>query len=150
MDFKKRFEVRLRSLLHLFSFSHQDKNCNSERSRISFCKRILRNPKCATCTLRFVNEVFKPDLRALCTKIGLPNDECEFKHKWNQASFAAFLTYEEEQDFLSSVQTRTKMNLKEILKWLRGEYKTFKDQDKIESFTDYLKTKVTDATAVTH
>ncbi|MES2527489.1 MAG: aminopeptidase [Bdellovibrionota bacterium] len=111
---------------------------------------FLTDKKADELTQRFVNEVFKPDLRALCTKIGLPNDECEFKHKWNQASFAAFLTYEEEQDFLSSVQTKTRMNLKEILKWLRDEYETFKDQDKIESFTDYLKTKVTDATPVTH
>ncbi len=111
---------------------------------------FLTDKKADELTQRFVNEVFKPDLRALCTSIGLPNEDCEFKHKWNQASFAAFLTYEEEQDFLSTVQKKRKLSLTDLLKWLRHEYEAFKDQDKIESFTDYLKTKVNDATPSSH
>ncbi len=111
---------------------------------------FLTDKKADELTLRFVDEVFKPDLRALCHRLELPNEDCEFKHKWNQASFAAFLTYEEEQDFLGSIQSRMKMDLKDLLKWLRKEYKSFKDQDKIESFTEYLKTKVTDAPSSSH
>lgn len=111
---------------------------------------FLTDKKADELTERFVDEVFKPDLRALCHKLELPHDDCEFKHKWNQASFAAFLTYEEEQDFLGKIQSRLKLDLKGLLTWLRTEYKTFKDQDKIESFTDYLKTKVNDATPSSH
>lgn len=111
---------------------------------------FLTDEKADELTGRFVNEVFKPDLRALCLKLELPQKECRFKHKWNQASFAAFLTYEEEQDFLSSVRDRLKLDLNGLLKWLREEHKKFKDQDKFESFTDYLKKRVTDAAPATH
>ncbi len=111
---------------------------------------FLTDDKADQLTGRFIDEVFKPDLRALCTKLELPNKDCEFKHKWNQASFAAFLTYEEEQDFLGKVQEKLKLDLKELLNWLRKEYKSFKDQDEIESFTDYLKKKVSDAAPATH
>lgn len=111
---------------------------------------FLTEEKADELTGRFVDEVFKPDLRALCVKLELPNKDCEFKHKWNQASFAAFLTYEEEQDFLGSIQKKLNLNLNDLLKWLRKEYKAFKDQDDIESFTDYLKKKVADASPPAH
>jgi predicted aminopeptidase len=111
---------------------------------------FLTEEKADELTGRFVDEVFKPDLRALCVKLELPNKDCEFKHKWNQASFAAFLTYEEEQHFLGTIQKKLNLDLKDLLKWLRKEYKTFKDQDDIESFTDYLKKKVADASPPSH
>ena len=93
-------------------------------------------------TERFVNEVFKPDLRNLCAKIELDMSECELKDTWNQASFAAFLTYEEEQDFLTDLKLFKNLNLKDFLSWLKLEYQDFKNQNKIESYTEYLKIKV--------
>jgi len=111
---------------------------------------FLTDRKADELTGRFINEVFKPDLRALCLQLDLPPKECRFKHQWNQASFAAFLTYEEEQDFLGSLRDRLNLDLKGLLKWLRDEHENFKDQDKFESFTNYLKKKVSDATSSTH
>lgn len=96
-------------------------------------------------TERFVNEVFKPELRSLCVKLKLDESDCEFKDEWNQASFAAFLTYEEEQDFLSDLKKAKNLNLKDFLSWLKVEFKSFEDQKKIESFTEYLKLKVPNA-----
>ena len=93
-------------------------------------------------TERFVTEVFKPDLKELCTQLKLPEDKCELKDEWNQASFAAFLTYEEEQDFLDDLKKHQNLNLKDFLSWLKSEYKFYKDQKKIDSFTEYLKLKV--------
>ena len=93
-------------------------------------------------TERFVQEVFKPDLRSMCAKLEMDMKECEVKEDWNQASFAAFLTYEEEQDFLTELKAYKKLNLKDFLAWIKVEYKGFEKQSKIESFTDYLKLKV--------
>jgi predicted aminopeptidase len=93
-------------------------------------------------TERFVIEVLKPDLKSMCAKLKLEESECELKENWNQASFAAFLTYEEEQDFLSDLKTDIKLNLKDFLSWLKTENKTYEKQTKITSFTDYLKVKV--------
>jgi hypothetical protein len=93
-------------------------------------------------TTRFVDEVFKPDLRQLCLNLELDEKDCELKDKWNQASFAAFMTYEEEQDFLGKLLHFLNLSLKGLLVWLRDEHKKFEDQNKIESFTEYLKLKV--------
>ena len=96
-------------------------------------------------TSRFVDEVLKPDLQSLCAKLEMNMDDCELKDKWNQASFAAFMTYEEQQSFLEDLQKTKNLDLKRLLSWLKIEYKTFQKQDKIESFTEYLKVKVPNA-----
>jgi hypothetical protein len=100
------------------------------------------DPKADELTQRFVTEVFKPDLFSFCQKIQLDPSDCEIKDNWNQASFAAFLTYEEEQDFLEKLKAQNNFDLKQYLIWLRMEYKNFDNQDQIESFADYLKMKV--------
>lgn len=93
-------------------------------------------------TARFVAEVFKPDLLGYCEKIELDKSECNIKDDWNQASFAAFLTYEEKQDFLEGLKLQNNFDLKQFLSWLRIEHKKFDSQKEIESFTDFLKLKV--------
>lgn len=92
-------------------------------------------------TARFVNEIFKPDIREMCKRIQLEESECELKEDWNQATFAAFLTYEEEQDFLTDLKKGKNLNLKDFLSWLKVEYKNFEPSDKVETFTDYLKSE---------
>lgn len=111
---------------------------------------FITDEKADVLTNRFVEEVFKPDLKSLCSKLGLTEEDCELKDKWNQASFAAFLTYEEEQDFLYKLKDQLKLNLKDFLSWLKSEHKKFKKQDEIEHFTDYLKSKVSDETSPTN
>jgi hypothetical protein len=106
---------------------------------------FITDQKADVLTTRFVEEVFKPDIVSFCHNVGLPDDECEVKDEWNQASFAAFLTYEEDQDFLEKLQSQKNFDLKQYLSWLKMEYKKFDDQDKVESFSDYLKMKVPNA-----
>lgn len=103
---------------------------------------FITDEKADVLTARFVSEVFRPDLKSLCVKLELDESDCEIKDDWNQASFAAFLTYEEEQDFLEKLMAQNNFDLKQYLSWLKMEYEKFDDQDKVESFTDYLKLKV--------
>jgi predicted aminopeptidase len=100
---------------------------------------FITDEKADALTQRFVTEVFKPEIKHYCTKLELGEDDCEIKEEWNQASFAAFLTYEEEQDFLEKLKQQKNFDLKQYLSWLRMEFKNFDNQSKIESFTDYLK-----------
>lgn len=116
---------------------------------------FITDEKADTLTQRFVTEVFLPEIRQYCQKIQLPEDECDIKEEWNQASFAAFLTYEEEQDFLQKLKEQNNFDLKQYLSWLRMESKKFDKQNKLESFTDYLKMKtvqseVSHAPSTTH
>ncbi len=106
---------------------------------------FITNEKADALTNRFIEEIFKPDLKNICVKLDLDPKECELKSKWNQASFAAFLTYEEEQDFLYKIKKEKNFNLKEYLSWLRMEYQSFDKQSEVKSFTDFLKTKVSHA-----
>jgi predicted aminopeptidase len=104
---------------------------------------FLTEEKADLLTQRFVTEVFRPELLALRSSLGLSEADYRLEAKeWNQAAFAAFLTYEEEQDFLEKLKQEKKFNLKEYLTWLKMEYKTFDQQDRVESFTDFLKMKV--------
>ncbi len=93
-------------------------------------------------TQRFVSEVFIPGLKSYCVEIQLEDSECEVKPDWNQASFAAFLTYEEEQDFLYQLKSHRSFDLKQYLTWLRMEYVDYEKQSNYGSFTDFLKIKV--------
>jgi predicted aminopeptidase len=111
---------------------------------------FLTDDKADELTQRFVAEVLRPDIRGLCERISLPDDECELKEEWNQAAFAAFLTYEEEQDFLQKLKDYHKLDLREFLNWLKSEYKNLKQQKKFDSFTDFLKSKVPHETASPH
>jgi predicted aminopeptidase len=103
---------------------------------------FLTNDKADELTQRFVDEVFKPDLRRMCNDFKLSEKDCEFKRPWNQAAFAAFLTYEEDQDFLQDLRKNLKLDLRGFLSWIRAQYKDFDNQKKIDNFTDYLKSKV--------
>lgn len=103
---------------------------------------FITEQKADVLTTRFVSEVFLPDLNQFCSKLELPESECDIKEDWNQASFAAFLTYEEEQDFLQKLQIENNFDLKQYLNWLTMEYESFEDQARTENFTDHLKLKL--------
>lgn len=122
------------------------------QSEFSKLGGFITDAKADQLTERFVREVFLPDMKAYCQTLELPEKECEIKEDWNQAAFAAFLTYEEEQDFLQKLQSQLNLDLKQFLKWLNAEYSHFKNKTTFESFTEHLKSKlqVTDAPASTH
>ncbi len=100
---------------------------------------FLTDKKADELTRRFVAEVFLPEINAHCRKLELPEDDCDIKEEWNQASFAAFLTYEEEQDFLEKLKLEKNLSLKQYLSWLKLEYTRFRDQAKVQTFEDHLK-----------
>lgn len=102
---------------------------------------FITDEKSEELTKRFVTEVFLPEINLFCETLELPAEDCEIKDEWNQASFAAFLTYEEEQDFLQKLQKENALDLKGFLAWLEQEYKIYGKQKKVESFTEYLKLK---------
>lgn len=111
---------------------------------------FLTDEKADEVTQRFINEVFKPEVIASCQKLGLEPDDCKLRDNWNQASFAAFMTYEEDQDFLGDLWKMKALHHKDFLVWLKAEYEIFQKEKKTESFTDHLKQKVNYETAPVH
>ncbi len=111
---------------------------------------FINNETADALTKRFIDEVFKPEVIAFCEKVKLHPDDCKMRDDWNQAAFAAFMTYEEEQDFLTDLKSSLKLDLREFLAWLRDQHKQYKKDDKFDNFTDYLKLKVTHASVTSH
>lgn len=102
---------------------------------------FLDDKKADEITSRFVSDVFLPEINKSCEGLGLRERDCEFRYPWNQASFAAFLTYEKEQDFLTDLKKSLNMGLVEFLTWLRLEDEKFQKSSHEESFMDFLKTR---------
>ena len=111
---------------------------------------FITTEKADELTQRFVTEVLKPEIRQLCEKLELEKKDCEMKGEWNQARFAAFLTYEEEQDFLKALKDGLGLDLKQFFSYLKKEMKLYKKQKEFDSFPDYLKSKVKHAPAPPH
>jgi predicted aminopeptidase len=103
---------------------------------------FITDEKADALTTQFVAEVFLPELLTLREQLGLSEADYRLNRQWNQASFAAFLTYEEKQDFLDQLKNDRNLNLKDYLTWLRMEYQDFSRQKPKISFADYLKMKV--------
>jgi len=105
----------------------------------------LTDEKADEITQNFVNEIFLPQLRLFCDERGISRRDCMSESSWNQARFAAFLTYEEEQDLISDLQKQLKLSFDDFYQWLIDEYKVFK-KEKADSFTEYLRAKVKNET----
>ncbi|HLT21968.1 MAG TPA: aminopeptidase [Bacteriovoracaceae bacterium] len=98
----------------------------------------LTDKKADEITEGFVHGVFLPELRAFCDERGISRRVCMSETMWNQARFAAFLTYEEEQDLISDLQMKLQLSFDDFYQWLVKEYKVFKKTDS-DSFTEYLR-----------
>jgi predicted aminopeptidase len=111
---------------------------------------MLSPQKADELTQRFVSEVLKPQLSSLCLDLELLEKDCELSENWNQASFAAFLTYEKQQNFLEDLHRSVGMDLRGFLQWLKTEYVSYDNQRRDNLFADYLKQKVTYAPSASY
>lgn len=85
----------------------------------------------------FLNHEFLPKLQNFCHENKWK--PCPSEGTWNNARFAAFMTYEDKQDEISVVQQKHKFTLKEFLGYLESTYKTYDQEDIETGFFDYLK-----------
>lgn len=79
----------------------------------------------------------RPKLRKFCEKYSW--SDCPSEVEWNNARFAAFLTYEDKQDEISHIQEAHNFTLKEFLSYLENAEKEFKKQKEYKSFLEFLK-----------
>jgi len=61
----------------------------------------------------FLENRFKVEILKKCQSLNIENKQCfPIERKWNNASFAAFLTYENKSDELEKLQKKLKLNIK--------------------------------------
>jgi predicted aminopeptidase len=87
----------------------------------------------------FLKNKFKVDLANKCQELKIEADKCyPLKREWNNASFAAFLTYENKSDDLERLQSKLKLNLKEYYKYIVNKYNDYENVDEKDGFEKYL------------
>jgi predicted aminopeptidase len=87
----------------------------------------------------FMKNKFKMDLANKCQELKIEADKCyPLKREWNNASFAAFLTYENKSDDLERLQSKLKLNLKEYYKYIVNKYNEYENVDEKDGFEKYL------------
>jgi len=106
-------------------------------------QRALKNSKPKTrekadlMLSEFLEQRFTPSFTQKC--IDLKIDSCwPLERSWNNASFSAFLTYNEKKNIIKDIQAKRKMSLKELMVFLSKSLSQF-EESSYKSFPDYLK-----------
>ncbi len=87
----------------------------------------------------FLRTRFYPEIRKTCDNLKALEDECyPLKREWNNASFAAFLTYEKKANQLEILMQKKQMNLRNFYQFLVKEYDTFKESSTELPFSEFL------------
>lgn len=87
----------------------------------------------------FLEKKFKPQILGKCQEINIPPKNCfPIEKQWNNASFAAFLTYERKSDDLEGLQKKLGLDLKGYYKFILKKYNDFLEQSEVTDFSKYL------------
>jgi predicted aminopeptidase len=87
----------------------------------------------------FMVKRFKPEIQKKCQEINISPKVCfPLERQWNNASFAAFLTYEKKSDDLEGLQKKLGLDLKGYYNWIDNKYKDYKNQSEVTDFSSYL------------
>jgi len=85
----------------------------------------------------FLNGSFYPEFRKFCANQKIKN--CfPLKRDWNNASFAAYLTYEKSSQQILQLKDKYQLGIKSLFGHIQKRYDDFKKQDEIDSFETYL------------
>ena len=87
----------------------------------------------------FLETKFKPEILKKCQEQNIQPKNCfPLEKEWNNASFAAFLTYEKNSNDLEGLQKRLGLDLKGYYNFIEKKYDDFKKQKEVDEFSSYL------------
>ncbi len=87
----------------------------------------------------FMDKRFKPEILKKCQELNVAPKACfPIQRQWNNASFAAFLTYEKKSDDLEGLQKKLGLNLKGYYNFITKKYEDYKNQSEVSDFSLYL------------
>jgi predicted aminopeptidase len=87
----------------------------------------------------FMEKRFKPEILKKCQDQNIAPKSCfPLERQWNNASFAAFLTYEKKSDDLEGLQKKLGLDLKGYFEYISKKYNDFKNQSEVSDFSLYL------------
>lgn len=88
----------------------------------------------------FMSKEFIPSMTRICRELGIGIKGCHvIKKPWNNARFAAFLTYENKINKINNLFQKKSLSLKEFFGYMENEYNRFEDDDTgFKKFSNYL------------
>ena len=87
---------------------------------------------------KYLDEYFKPEVESKCKSLGYEKDKCwPLKREWNNASFAALLTYQARGENILILHEKLRCDLRDFYLYLQKRYDNFKKEDQ-DSFAHYL------------
>lgn len=77
----------------------------------------------------YLENTFYPSMRQLCGEFKFTDQECfPLRQNWNNASFAAYMTYEKDIDFVEKIREQRGLDLKGLLQLIKVEYERYEKQ----------------------
>ena len=87
----------------------------------------------------YVERVIRPELKLVCEVHKVSDEKCYYMNrKWNQASLAAFMTYENKVDELLVLRNRISGDLKDFFYYIENEFNKFNSADQDKDFSKWL------------
>lgn len=87
----------------------------------------------------FLEKRFRPEILKSCQELNIPPRNCfPLEKQWNNASFAAFLTYEKKSDDLEGLQKKLGLDLKGYYNWITKKHNEFQKVAEVTEFSKYL------------
>jgi uncharacterized protein YbaP (TraB family) len=88
---------------------------------------------------QFLKDQLYPALEMKCQELGIKKEKCyPLKRKWNNASLAAFLTYEKSMDKIHTLRTSKGLSLLEFFSYIEGEYDAYRNSTSKDSFETWF------------
>lgn len=86
----------------------------------------------------YLQENFYPEIEKKCQELGLKKESCwPLKREWNNASFAALMTYQSRGEKIAELHKKTNLSLKDFYYYLEKRYDKFKKEGQ-DLFADDL------------
>ncbi len=91
-------------------------------------KQEPKNKKEADILLKeFLDTQFIPSMKSACKKMNIKSENCyPIRVSWNNARFAAYMTYEKKVGFIKKLHQEKSLSLKELFNYLDEKYKEYK------------------------
>lgn len=83
----------------------------------------------------FLESRIRPGIEKRCQELGIKREKCYYLNRdWNNASLAAFLTYEKSMDKIHELRTSKGLSLVDFFRYIEGEYDAYRNSTSKDSF----------------
>jgi len=93
----------------------------------------------------FLDNKFKPEVKKTCEELKIQENFCyPLKRKWNNASFAAYLTYENKLTKIETLRERKNLDLRAFFNYIQARFQVYEKTSQEGDFSSFLFSELED------